>query len=133
MRRSVIKLTLLFILAILIQSPALAGDDIRTGFFSNLWHHHETGDLIGYELYIAKTSDGYVGAFYECEGGQRNVQVIAPAFDGDVVTFSYGYPDSSRAHFKGTIDECGITGDIYWDEKYYNPEMRLKRKQTYWN
>lgn len=133
MKISVIKLTLLFTLTLLIQSPALAGDDIRTGFFTNLWLHDATGDLIGYELYIAKTPDGYVGAFYGCEGGPSNVQVIEPVFNGNVVTFSYEYPDSNRAQFKGTVDECGITGGIYWDESRYNPEMRLKRKQTYWN
>lgn len=107
----------------------------RTGLFSNLYYHQDTGDLLGSEIYIAKTSNGYTGVLLLCEGGCLPFILFSPVFDGETLTFTVKEDDGFTGHFKGTLDPLGITG-------HYGPEPdrpgasgieRWCRKGTYWN
>ena len=110
-----------------------AGTEDRTGFFTNLHFNEEGGDLLGYELYIGLVRDGYTGVLYECQGGCFPMQIIVPKFDGDTITFQYADSEGEKLIFTGSVDGNGITGSSHLPGVGSLGEVRLLRKQTYWN
>lgn len=130
---SPIVFTIALLIAALIPIDGQAERKDRTGFFTNLEFHQESGDLLGFELYIAVIPKGYTGAIYECEGGCSPAQVIKPVFEGDNITFEYIYPVNIKMVFKGIVDQDGITGGFYIPGYDSVPDLRLSRKKSYWN
>lgn len=132
--RITVIIVLLVVALLLIPGSGHADMRDRTGFFSNIKYHPESGDLSGIELYIAVIPKGYyTGALYLCEGGCSPVQAIKPMFNGDNITFEYMYEDDVKMIFKGVVDKNGVSGGFYLPGYDHVDELRLKRGESYWN
>ena len=67
--------TILVILFVVNVSHA-ASDIKKTGTFSSLSYHREAGDLLGYEVRIVFTINGYEGTIQIAEGGPERLILL---------------------------------------------------------
>lgn len=55
--------------------------------------------------------------YYEPPNNIRDKIIIKPGFDNKP-----GFPDNKYDAYKAKIDECGISGDLFEDPDFGNPE-----------
>ena len=127
--------TAIIILLLLTQFSFLqAGTDYRkTGTFSNLFYHKESGDLLGYEIRIVYTKSGYQGTFQASEGEPDNLILVRTiTVDDNKVRFLIPGPSLSEGEFVGQITSIGLTGTLTLRNGNQIP-IDLKRQRSYWD
>lgn len=113
-----------------ICSPAVASDAEvyqKTGTFSSMYYHEEGGDLLGIELRIVYTRDGYEGVLQFGEGEPSRLTIVEPIIHGNSISFNY-CTKFSGGHFDGVYTETGIAPKTPDKESGWN----LRRKSSYW-
>lgn len=121
--------------AALLAGVVWAGDDHPryTGTFTSMYFDPETGDVVGAEIRIDRTPEGYRGTFRMAMGEPTRPAPIEPVFNGERITFSITDPFDGRSlTFDGRIDARGLRGpflDVNGDERRF---IDLKRAPSYW-
>ncbi len=100
-----------------------------TGTFSSLYYNEEGGDVLGAELRISYTRNGYQGTFQYAEGSPEALVLVDVHYDKDVISFDIPKPNLWAGKFTGKISDAGITGKI----DTLHEEIRLKRGKSYWD
>ena len=132
-RTTLIIAAIFFLLASLSANPisSAAGNRI-TGTYSNLAFNSEGGDLIGMELRIAVTRNGYQGVLQFAEGVPEDLILVDLQVKGQQIQFVI--PESSRyaGSFSGVVRNGVLTGHF----KYKNnraEDIVLKKGKSYWD
>ncbi|MBV6820804.1 hypothetical protein KWG64_22945 [Rahnella sp. PD12R] len=114
---------------ILKDSMALSKKPFKlTGVFSSLHFNNESGDLLGEELIILYSKDGY-NVIFQTSEGEPTVPVITKAeIEKDIITFTLPPPLDIHGEFSGEISKEKIIGKFERNEQV----LILMRKNSYW-
>jgi len=103
----------------------------RTGTFSNIEFHAESGDILGMELRIVRIRSGYVGMLQICEGGPGDIIMVEPKFTGDKLHFLIQHKWYNGS-FDGVIENDGVRGQFTFSSNV--GEMKfMPRTKSYWD
>ena len=108
---AVLAATMLFVVS---QGlPAQATKPARiTGTYTNLTFNREGGDLLGQELRIVLTRNGYQGVLQFSNGEPGEHIVVNINATGNKIEFTVPDSYSEAGHFSGTIDSGTIRGSL---------------------
>jgi hypothetical protein len=103
-----------------------------TGTYTNMYYNAEGGDVIGDEIKIVYTRNGYQGVVQFAEGEPEELVIVGVEVVGARVSFSV--PDSSpyAGKFTGIIEKDILRGEF----KFKNggaDKVELKRGKSYWD
>lgn len=99
-----------------------------TGIFSNMTYNTEGGDVLGVEVFITYSRQGYF-VVYQSSEGEPSMPVVVPAkVTGAAISFDVPAAADPRGHFAGTIDAQELTGTFSGNQEV----VHLKRKASYW-
>ena len=94
------------------QSRRAARPADVTGVFGALEHHEESGDVLGLEVFIYNTRNGYMAAVQVAEG-EPEVPVVVPVrIDGQKMMFELP-TGNERLRYEGTIRAEGLYGRFH--------------------
>ncbi len=110
--------------AVFAQRPASA-----TGTFSSMYFHPEAGDLLGTEIRIVYTRNGFQGTYQQAQGEPSELILFKPIIDDDNhITFSFTSPwDGTQVTISGRITDAGL------ETKRWKGDRLLKRMPSYWD
>jgi len=115
-----------------IVNIATANERVKySGTFSTFYYNEEGGDLLGTELRIVFTSNGYQGTIQIAEGTPSKLMFITPVFKERNISFLID-DESYKGRFEGKYTELGIEGKISYEGGGESVE-RLPRKAGYWD
>lgn len=124
--------TILVILFVVNVSYA-ASDIKKTGTFSSLSYHREAGDLLGYEVRIVFTKNGYEGTIQISEGGpDRLILLRNITVKDNAVSFVIPEGSLEGGEFVGVLSATGLTGTITL-KNGNKISLDLKRGKSYWD
>lgn len=107
-----------------------------TGIYTDLRFVDEAGDLVGVELFLLNTVDGYHVVFQSAEGGAATVPIVVKAnVTGDKIEFTLPDYASFPGKFSGQIEADRIVGAF--EKGYLSParpgsRFVLLKKSSYW-
>jgi hypothetical protein len=126
------RVRLVFLGLLIVVPAAFAGDARITGTYSSLEYHRESGDLIGLEIRVVQTHDGYKASVQVAEGGAGDIVVVPfKTFNGNV-SFDVPYGEGKPARFTGSVTEKGLAGTIKYPSGTFET-IFLPRKKSYWD
>lgn len=125
-----------FILAIAFASNAFssAGKTLITGVYSCMKFNGDGGDLIGIEVWLVRSGDGYSIVFQSSEGVPSPPIVANASFSSETLTFTVPSGPYAGSTFIGRITG-GILVGRFSDGKLGpdgSAEVRLSRGKSYW-
>ncbi len=131
--------TILIVLVVLLTSLAPPGfihaenNVKKTGTFSNLTYHKESGDLLGVEIRIVYAKQGYQGTFQASEGEPDNLELInSIIFDGNSIRFAISSSSLYGGKFVGSITDANLSGTLTLNNGH-KVLINLKRRGSYWD
>jgi len=113
-------------------SKSMSGTIQKTGIFSNMRYHEESGDLLGIEIFIFVADEGYYALFQESEGGPGKPYLVPIVISNE--TFNLTLPVSSL-NISTLVYNCKIEAHRLVLKYQIGKEKReiiLKRKASYW-
>ena len=118
------------------QSYAAEEKQVRIpGIYTNMAYIEDAGDLVGTEIFIISTGDGYV-AFFQCWTGSSTHPVTFPVeVAGETISFTVPEDSSCKeGDYKGRISKSGFDGT--WTHKMLDGSSKkdpvhLKRGKSY--
>ena len=121
------------LLLVLLSFAYAAEGTKKTGTFSNLSYHKEAGDLVGYEIRIVYTRNGYEGSFQSSEGEPDALIIIRKiSIADDTIKFFIPGPSRFEGVFVGRITEFGLVGVLTLNSGN-KIDLKLKRGKSYWD
>jgi hypothetical protein len=100
-----------------------------TGTYTDMRYHRESGDVLGTEVSVVNSRQGYY-AVYQSSEGEPGVPVVVPAkVEGTSLQFDVPAATDSRGRFTGTFDATGLTGTFAGSQE----RVDLKRSASYWS
>lgn len=104
----------------------------RTGTFSNLVGHSESGDLLGAEIRIVYSDTGYQAMLQIAEGGAGIPVLVPVSFESHRVKFQIPDSHAYAGSFEGQVDLKSLRGILRFKS---DAEMKidLPRKKSYWD
>lgn len=99
-----------------------------TGVFSSLHFNNESGDLLGEELIILYSKDGYNVIFQTSEGEPTAPVITKAEIEKDIIKFILPPPLDMNGKFSGEISKEKIIGRFERNKQV----LILKRKNSYW-
>jgi hypothetical protein len=131
-RATLIVAGLFFLLASLSANPTFAAGNRITGTYSNLYFNSEGGDLLGVELRIAATRNGYQGVLQFAEGVPEDLILVDLQVKGQEIQFVIPESSPYAGSFSGVVRNGVLTGHF----KYKNigaQDIVLKKGKSYWD
>jgi hypothetical protein len=103
-----------------------------TGTYGNMYYNSEGGDLIGDELKIVNTKQGYQGVLQISEGAPEPLILVDVKLTGTNISFSI--PDSSpyAGSFDGKIENGLLRGEFHFKSGGAD-KVELKKGKSYWD
>ena len=103
-----------------------------TGTYTNMYYNAEGGDVIGDEIRIVYTRNGYQGVVQFAEGEPEGLVIVGVEVVGAKVSFSI--PDSSpyAGKFTGTIENEILRGEFQFKNGGAD-KVELKKGKSYWD
>jgi hypothetical protein len=99
-----------------------------TGVYSSMSYNKEAGDIIGVEVFVVYSRDGY-RVIYQSSEGEPIAPIVVPAkIQGDSISFSVPPDVDSRGSFVGKIEAAQMIGVFSGSGEV----MTLKRRPSYW-
>ena len=130
------------------DSGGVSGSGLKhTGTFSDMRFIEDAGDVLGTEVRIVKTAEGYQGMVQFAEGHPDPLSLAVVSF-GNEDAVSMRFQDSDKAHrksyfptsFEGHITKTGLEGVFRFGgdvSKYeavnWDWEVKLPRRKSYWD
>jgi len=128
MRRTAIGICLLALTCPLSSlGPDAAARPSVTGIFSDMYYSAEGGDVVGTEVFIMYTNQGYYATFQMAEGVPSVPALVQVSVDG--VNVSFSVPEAQGGGmFRGHVTARALVGTL---EEGRDP-LNLKRGKSYW-
>lgn len=98
-----------------------------TGCYSDLYFNEEGGDLLGIEIFIVYSRDGYYALYQECEGSPSVPQLLPVKVNGTAISFTVP-TRGTYGEFSGKVTPNELTGTFLNTDNH----ISLKRKNSYW-
>jgi hypothetical protein len=99
-----------------------------TGIYSDLAYNQEGGDVLGTELFIVLSRQGYYVLFQSSEGEPSVPVLVKAKVSGSSITFELPSEADPRGEFVGKITNDEVIGSF----KANGQTIHLKRKNSYW-
>ena len=102
-----------------------------TGTYTDMCYNAKGGDILGMEVSIVGSREGYFAIFQASEGQPAIPAIVKVIVKDQEVQFTIPEVTIFSGTFKGTIDNNGLRGSI---EGYsgYASKLFLKRQASYW-
>ncbi|PYS47432.1 MAG: hypothetical protein DMF68_15970 [Acidobacteria bacterium] len=132
--KKLIQAILSFVICSFLIFPVLANQRTSrkvqvTGIYSSLRYVEDAGDVVGMEIFISNSRDGYHATVQIAEGVMFAPILIEVQVKGTNIEFTLPESAGQRARkFLGQLTANGITGKFQDDVK----STFLKRKNSYW-
>ena len=128
MQRYFIKLLLLLMLIVIGPASVEAKEGRITGIFSDMHFVQEAGDVVGMEVFILYTGEGYYAVVQFAEGNPLVPVVVPVKVYKSSVSFTVPLSTGASGKFIGIVSEEGLIG------KFENggEKFILKRNKSYW-
>ncbi len=118
----------LLLLATLLATSVEGARKVRlSGIFSDLRYVEEAGDLLGYEVWIVPSNEGYFAVVQIAEGYPAPPEVVLVTVKGNQLEFAL----ENGLRFQGTIDQSGLRGTFH-SQSLGHQKVFLKRGKSYW-
>jgi hypothetical protein len=103
-----------------------------TGTYSNMNYNAEGGDVIGDEVRIVYTRNGYQGVVQFAEGAPKELVIVSVEVVGTRISFSV--PDSSpyAGKFTGMVENGVLKGEFHFKSGGAD-KVELKKGKSYWD
>lgn len=99
-----------------------------TGIYSNMSYNKEGDDVLGIEVFLVYSRDGY-RVVYQSSDGDPGAPVVLPAkIKEDSISFSLPFNIDPRGDFSGTISATEMVGTF----SSSGQTVHLTRRQSYW-
>jgi hypothetical protein len=99
-----------------------------TGIYSDMRYGKESGDVIGQEIFIVFSKDGYFAILQSSEGEPSKPVVVPVSIGGMNIKFLVPTYMDSRGEFNGTICNNHLVGTFQGNGQKIN----LGKKNSYW-
>ena len=99
-----------------------------TGIYSDMKYNKESGDVVGNEIFIVFSRNGYFAILQSSEGEPSRPVVVPVSVNGVNVRFSVPPDMDSRGDFQGLICNKHLAGKFSGNDQKIN----LVRKNSYW-
>lgn len=119
-------------LAALWPGPASARRPANpTGTFSSMYYHPEAGDLLGMEIRMVYSRNGFQGTIQDAQGEPDDLIFFTATMDEDNnVTLTFTEPKTGKPiTISGRITEAGFEKETEW----WTGGHLLKRAPSYWD
>jgi hypothetical protein len=116
----------------LVSSPTLLASDTPktkvTGIYSDLAYYQESGDLLGDEIMVLFSEQGYFVVLQYAEGVPSKPVLVPAVISGQRITFMLPPPMDDWGAFVGEIEGDHLVGKFQRSEQ----ALDLRRKNSYW-
>lgn len=131
-----VKKLILYMLALLTVSAVFAaptGSKV-TGMYSDMYYNREAGDVVGVEIFVLFSRDGYYALFQDAPGSPSTPILVKAKIDGNKIEFTLPDRHGYSGKFNGVISENGLKGKFEGGQisESGKPVFLLKRKHSYW-
>lgn len=100
-----------------------------TGTYTDMRYQRESGDVVGTEVSVVYSRQGYY-VVYQSSEGEPGVPVVVPAkVQGVSLQFDVPGATDARGRFTGTFDAAGLVGSFSGSQE----RVDLKRSVSYWS
>lgn len=104
----------------------------QTGTFSNLKIHSSTGDLLGCEIRIIYSAEGYKALVHLAQGSAGIARLANVEFDKNRIAIALTDHPYGLLKVNGTIAANWIDVELIFDQGG-KESFRLPRKKSYWD
>lgn len=114
-------------------SAAMAG--AVPGIYSSLTYHRESGDLIGMEVMLVPSREGWSAVVQIAQGASVTPVVVSADVQGEKISFSLPENESGyEGKFVGHLTKEGIEGEFTQGQLAPNGErvFHLRKGASYW-
>jgi len=131
------KRVLLAMALLLLTSAAWAEDEALplAGLYSDMYFNHTRGSLLGVEIFVIPSRDGY-HVLFQGAGGRAEVPVLVPAaVENNRIEFTLPERDGYGGKFTGVFEQEELVGSFQPAQINHVTdtwEFRLRRKMSYW-
>jgi hypothetical protein len=122
----------LFLVFFIINNDVMASDIQYTGTFSSIEYNQEGGDLLGVEIRIVYTRNGYQSTLQIAEGGVSELIIVKPLIENNRIKFTIHEPKLYEGVFIGIINSKKIKGVLKYKDGG-ELEINIPRKKSYWD
>jgi hypothetical protein len=99
-----------------------------TGMYSNMSYNNEGGDILGVEVFLVYSRDGYRVVYQSSEGEPASPIVLPARIDGKTISFSLPSNIDPRGNFAGNIEPTELVGRFSGNGQ----TVHLMRRPSYW-
>lgn len=103
-----------------------------TGTYSNMNYNTEGGDVLGDEVRIVYTRNGYQGVVQFAEGEPEELVIVTVEVVGTRISFSVPESSPYAGHFSGTIENGILKGEFHFKTGGVD-RVELKKGKSYWD
>ncbi len=128
----------LLAMALLLLTPTAWADDDTAplaGVYSDMYFNHTRGSLLGVEIFVIPSPQGY-HVLFQGAGGRAEVPVLVPAkIEGNRIEFTLPERAGYIGRFVGEFVEEELVGSFLPAQINHVTdtwEFRLRRKASYW-
>lgn len=97
------------------------------GCYSDMYYNEEGGDLLGTEIFIVYSRDGFYALYQASEGDPDAPQLLPVKADGAAISFTVP-SRGAYGEFNGAVTPYELTGTFLNTDNH----ISLKRKNSYW-
>lgn len=117
--------------ALIVHVGAATAGELKqriTGIYSDLTYHEESGDVLGDEVFVVFSNQGYFVVFQGSEGAPYRPVVVPAQVDGASISFVLPPQVDPRGAFSGQLVNDELVGTF----KNNGQSIRLKKRASYW-
>lgn len=114
------------------KSPSSPKPIRVTGTYSNMSYNAEGGDVLGDEVRIVYTRNGYQGVVQFAEGEPEELVIVSVEVVGMRISFSVPESSPYAGQFSGTIENGILKGEFHFKTGGVD-KVELKKGKSYWD
>ena len=114
------------------KPPSLQKTFRATGTYSNMYYNAEAGDVIGDEIKIVYTRNGYQGVMQFAEGEPEELVIVSVKVKGTSISFSVPNSSPYSGQFAGVIENGTLKGEFRFKTGGVD-RVELKKGKSYWD
>jgi hypothetical protein len=117
-----------FIASVACAQQAVSQRPKITGMYSDMSYNSEGGDILGIEVFLVYSRDGYRVIYQSSEGEPASPIVIPAKVKGNSISFSLPSSTDPRGDFTGIVEPTEMVGTFSGNGE----TVHLPRRSSYW-
>jgi len=114
-----------------LSALSCASENKITGIYSSLEFNEEGGDLLGEELFLVQTRDGYQATFQVSDGGPSALMLVDVDIKGRKVFFEIR-EGMYAGKFSGEIKDGKLVGILKFSDGGESKVILPRKEKSYW-